>query len=165
MSRFWRGYCHILTSGSTRKTHGGSGNTHDQIVLTELLKLQKKRSVSRWACKNRLEHHKTFVVHYQATEGRFRIQGIFTTTGRILFYNSWKENFGKLKMHCSEFQEWLIHLYTEHGALYCPYTLVPDPHIFHFFLKLWSLYRPARGIVYHWAIPVQRYRWCRQCQE
>jgi hypothetical protein len=27
-------------------------------------------------------------------------------------------------MHCSEFHEWLIHLNTEHGALYCPYTLV-----------------------------------------
>jgi hypothetical protein len=36
--------------------------------------------------------------------------GIFTTTGRIRFYNSWKETFGKLQMHCSEFQQWLIHL-------------------------------------------------------
>jgi hypothetical protein len=24
-------------------------------------------------------------------------------TARILFYNSWKENCGKLQMHCSEF--------------------------------------------------------------
>jgi hypothetical protein len=41
MSRLLRGYCHILTSASTRKPRGGSGNTHDQIALTELLKLQK----------------------------------------------------------------------------------------------------------------------------
>ncbi len=36
--------------------------------------------------------------------------GIFTTTGRILFYNSWKENFGKLQIQCSEFHGWQIHL-------------------------------------------------------
>jgi hypothetical protein len=41
MPRLLRGYCHILTSVSTRKPRGGSGNTHDQIVLTEVLKLQK----------------------------------------------------------------------------------------------------------------------------
>jgi hypothetical protein len=30
-----------LISASKRKPRGGSGNTHDQIALTELLKLQK----------------------------------------------------------------------------------------------------------------------------
>ena len=54
---------------------------------------------------------------------------IFTTTGRILFYNSWKETFGKLQMHCSEFQQWLIHLNTHPWGEYCPYSLVPDPQI------------------------------------
>ena len=38
---------------------------------------------------------------------------IFSTTGRILFYNSWKENCGKLQMHYSEFHQWLIHLNTK----------------------------------------------------
>jgi hypothetical protein len=51
----------------------------------------------------------------------------FCHTGRILCYNSWKENFGKLQMYCSEFHEWLIHLNKNHDAFYCPYTLVPDP--------------------------------------
>jgi hypothetical protein len=41
MPRLLLGYCHILTSASTRKPRGGSGNTHDQIALTEILKLQK----------------------------------------------------------------------------------------------------------------------------
>jgi hypothetical protein len=31
----------MLISASKRKSRGGSGNTHDQIALTELLKLQK----------------------------------------------------------------------------------------------------------------------------
>ncbi len=31
----------------------------------------------------------------------------FYHTGRILFYNSWKETFGKLQMYCSEFHQWL----------------------------------------------------------
>ena len=61
---------------------------------------------------------------------------------RVLFYNRWKENFGKLQMHCSEFHEWLIHLNREYGALYWPYTLVPDPQNFLNFLKLWGLHRP-----------------------
>jgi hypothetical protein len=30
-----------LSSGWKRKPSGGSGNTHDQIALTEFLKLQK----------------------------------------------------------------------------------------------------------------------------
>jgi hypothetical protein len=30
-----------LISASKRKPRGGSGNTHDQIALTELLKLEK----------------------------------------------------------------------------------------------------------------------------
>jgi hypothetical protein len=37
----WLGCFHILISASKRKLRGGSGNTHDQIVLTEVLKLQK----------------------------------------------------------------------------------------------------------------------------
>jgi hypothetical protein len=41
MPRLLRGYCHILTSASTRKPRDGSGNTHDQIALTELLNLKK----------------------------------------------------------------------------------------------------------------------------
>ena len=52
----------------------------------------------------------------------------FYRTGRILFYNSWKETFGKLRMYCSEFQQWLIHLDTHHGEY--PYSLVPNPQIF-----------------------------------
>ena len=44
--------------------------------------------------------------------------GILTTTGRFLFYNIWKETFGKFKMHCSEFHEWHIHLHT-----YSPWVL------------------------------------------
>jgi hypothetical protein len=64
-----------------------------------------------------------------------KASGIFTTTGRILFYNGWKENFGKLQVYCSEFHEWQIHLNTKHDALYCPYSLVPDPQNFSIFLK------------------------------
>jgi hypothetical protein len=41
IDEIFRGYCHILVSASTRKPRGGSGNTHDQIALTELLKLAK----------------------------------------------------------------------------------------------------------------------------
>jgi hypothetical protein len=41
MSRLQQGYFHILISSSTRKPRGGSRNTHDQITLTELLKIQK----------------------------------------------------------------------------------------------------------------------------
>ncbi len=52
--------------------------------------------------------------------------GIFTTTGRILFYNSWKENFGKLQMHCSEFHEWLIHLNPKHALCTAP-TICTGP--------------------------------------
>jgi hypothetical protein len=45
----------------------------------------------------------------QATTHPAESSWIFTTTGRILFYNSWKETFGKLQIHCSEFksQQWL----------------------------------------------------------
>jgi hypothetical protein len=46
--------------------------------------------------------------------------GIFTTTGRILFYNNWKETFRKLQTYCSEFQQWLIHLNTHN-----PVSTVP----------------------------------------
>ena len=53
--------------------------------------------------------------------------GIFTTTGRILFYNSWKENFGKLQMHCSEFHEWLIHLNRNHGWFLLPLQFSTGP--------------------------------------
>ena len=49
----------------------------------------------------------------------------FYHTGRNLFYNSWKDDFGKLHMHCSEFHQWLIHLHT-HPGVYLPYSLVPD---------------------------------------
>ncbi len=69
-------------------------------------------------------------------EGSFSY--FYLVTG-ILFYNRWKETFGKLQMHCSEFHEWLIHLNTENGALYCPYTLVPDSQNFSNFLQLWGL--------------------------
>jgi len=41
MPRYFLGYSHILPSAWKRKPRGGSGNTHDQIALTELLKLQK----------------------------------------------------------------------------------------------------------------------------
>jgi hypothetical protein len=75
--------------------------------------------------------------------------GIFTTTGRLLFYNSWKEN---LKMHCSEFHEWLIHLNRKHGASYCPYSLVPDPDNFSNFMKLWGLH--VLGCI-SWSLRVQ----------
>jgi hypothetical protein len=50
-----------------------------------------------------------------------------------------------LHMHCSEFHEWLIHLNPKQGALYCPYSLVPEPQNFWNFLKLWSLRRPWVG--------------------
>jgi hypothetical protein len=50
--------------------------------------------------------------------------GIFTTTTRILFYNSWKQNSGKLQMCCSEFHHRLIHFNTTHSGLYCPYSKV-----------------------------------------
>jgi hypothetical protein len=53
-----------------------------------------------------------------------------------------KTNFGKWQMHCFEFHQWLIHLNPKHVALYCPYSLVPDPHNFSNFLKLWGLRRP-----------------------
>jgi hypothetical protein len=70
------------------------------------------------------------VAHHPGTT---KASGIFTTTGRILFYNSWKviqkETFGKLQMHCSEFHEWLIHLDTQPKFVYRPYSLVPDPQI------------------------------------
>ncbi len=49
-----------------------------------------------------------------STHGRQRLQG-FLPHWMNLFYNIWKENFGKLQMHCSEFCEWLIHLNRNHG--------------------------------------------------
>ena len=52
------------------------------------------------------------------------VWGIFTT-GRILFYNSWKDTLVKFQSH-SGFHEWLIHLHSGH---YCPYSLVPVPQI------------------------------------
>ncbi len=61
--------------------------------------------------------------------------GNFTTTGRILFYNIFTQKNWKLQVHCSEFHAWQIHLNTKHGALYCPYSLVPDPQNFSIFLK------------------------------
>jgi hypothetical protein len=73
-----------------------------------------------------------------------------------------------MQMHCSEFQEWLIHLNRKQfqewlihlnrkhfsSAFYCPYTLVPDPENFSNFLKLWSLYRRWVGIPYNIRIVV-----------
>ncbi len=50
--------------------------------------------------------HSYILTHPRTTE----TSGMFTTTGRILFYNSWTQNFGKLKTNCSEFHEWLMHL-------------------------------------------------------
>jgi hypothetical protein len=44
--------------------------------------------------------------------------GIFTTTGRILFYNSWKENVWNLQIYCSEFRQWLIYLNTHAHVLW-----------------------------------------------
>jgi hypothetical protein len=82
--------------------------------------------------------------HIPPTDGKgFRD---FYHTGRILFYNSWKEIFGKLQVHCSEFHEWQIHLNTKHGALYCPYSLVPDPQNFSIFLKCEAF--TIRGWIY-----------------
>ncbi len=69
--------------------------------------------------------HALYVLHPRTTEA----SGIFTTTGRILFYNNWKETYGKMQMHCSEFQQWLIHLNTHTRCEYRPYSLVPDPQI------------------------------------
>ncbi len=66
--------------------------------------------------------------------GRWRPQGFLQQLDVFLFYNSWKETFGKLKRHCSEFRQWLIHSNTHKKKIlilcgYCPYSLVPDPHI------------------------------------
>jgi len=71
---------------------------------------------------------------------------IFTTLGRILFYNNWKENFGKFEIHWSEFHEWLKEICTVH-------SLAPDPQNFSNFLKLWSLCRPwvAKEKTYTWV--------------
>jgi hypothetical protein len=41
MPRLFLGCSHILPSAWKRKPRGGSGNTHDQIALTELLKMKK----------------------------------------------------------------------------------------------------------------------------
>jgi hypothetical protein len=62
----------------------------------------------------------------------------FTTTGRILFYNSWKETFEKLQMHCSEFQQWLIHLNTHRWVPPPQFSTGPSN-----FQKLWGLRRPS----------------------
>jgi hypothetical protein len=50
--------------------------------------------------------------------------GIFTTTGRILFYNSWKETCAKLQLSFLEFHQWLIHENNKHSGTYHPSTLV-----------------------------------------
>ena len=34
-----------------------------------------------------------------------KVSGTFTTHARILFYNTWKQNCGKLQIHCSEFHQ------------------------------------------------------------
>jgi hypothetical protein len=99
---------------------------------------KKSEEKSVGMCIRRDEARFVVRIHPRTTEA----SGIFTTTGRIIFYNTWKENFGKLPIHCSEFHEWLIHLNKKHGAFYCPYTLEPDPQNFSNFLKLWILYRP-----------------------
>ncbi len=67
-----------------------------------------------------------FIIRVTSHPRTVKASGIFTTTGRILFYNSWKDNFGKLQVYCSEFHEWQIHLNSKHGVLYWPYSLVPD---------------------------------------
>jgi hypothetical protein len=39
------------------------------------------------------------------TQGRGRPEGFLPQLDEFLFYNSWKENCGKLQMHSSEFLE------------------------------------------------------------
>ena len=80
--------------------------------------------------------HDTYTRHPHTVE----TSGIFTTTGRILFYNIlWKETFGKSQMHWSdwsEFQQWIIHLNTHTG----PCDTGPSN-----FQKMWGLRHPWPG--------------------
>jgi hypothetical protein len=46
-----------------------------------------------------------------------------------------RKKYWKIAGACSEFHEWQLHLNTKHGALYRPYSLVPDPQNFSIFLK------------------------------
>jgi hypothetical protein len=79
----------------------------------------------------------------------------FTTTGRILFTPSER----KLKIHCSEFHQWLrrlIHFHSDQLPWYYPYCLVRDLKTFwivrdlktfwkrshNFFKEVWDLFRP-----------------------
>ena len=71
-----------------------------------------------------------------------KASGIFTTTGRIIFYNRWKDNFGKLQVYCTEFHEWLIHLNRKHGCFLLPLQFSTGPSKLFKFFKMWSLYHP-----------------------
>jgi hypothetical protein len=79
-----------------------------------------------------------YIYIYPPTDGE-RLKGIFTTTARILFYNSWKRNCGTLQMHCSEFYQWQIHFNSTHMVVYTTptHTLVPEPQNFLNIRKLW----------------------------
>jgi hypothetical protein len=78
--------------------------------------------------------------------------GIFTTTVRIPFYNSWKQKLWKIgdallriSSKTSSFQYNL--------GLYCPYSLVPDPQNFLNFQKSWDhswVARNLRHILFQW---------------
>jgi hypothetical protein len=118
-------------SQTIRVPHGSRSHEHDRNLELCVNDPVYWKSF----CRSHFIDHQLSSYHPRTVE----TSGILTTTGRILFYNSWKENFGKLQIHCSEFHEWLIHLNRKHGFSYCPYSLVPDPSNFSNLLKMWGL--------------------------
>ena len=81
--------------------------------------------------------------------------GTLTTTTRILIYNRWKENCGKLQMDCSEFHQWLIHFKFQYSTssqkkqteksgsieMICPYMDLTDVFFNH--SRSFPLYSPS----------------------
>ena len=62
-----------------------------------------------------------------STQGRRRPQGFLQQLDEFLFYNSWKENCGKLHKHSSDFDEWLIHFNNKHGCFLLPLQFSTGP--------------------------------------
>jgi hypothetical protein len=99
----------------------------------------------RWLFKNLL---RTWMTHKGLMITKFpntiSSEKFFTVTFSFLnpsYPVIWKENFGKLQIHCSKFHEWLIHLNTDHGWSVLPLQFSTGPLKLWNILKSWGLHR------------------------
>jgi hypothetical protein len=61
-----------------------------------------------------------------STQGRRRPQGFLRQLDEFLLYNIWKENCGKLQMHCLHRISWMANSFKYKGRwVVLPYSLVP----------------------------------------